>query len=67
MTEQREYWRNTLATLTTFVIVAAYAMGQIIEERKELKKNMVKRKGNKNQEGPNRRIQKIEKHIKELR
>ena len=42
-------------------------MGQIIEERKELKKNMVKRKGNKNQEGPNRRIQKIEKHIKELR
>ena len=56
-----------MATLTTFVIVAAYAMGQIIEERKELKKNMVKRKGNKNQEGPNRRIQKIEKHIKELR
>ena len=46
-----------MATLTTFVIVAAYAMGQIIEERKELKKNMVKRKGNKNQEGPNRRIQ----------
>ena len=67
MTEQTEYCRNTLATLTTFVIVAAYAMGQIIEERKELKKNMVKRKGNKNQEGPNRRIQKIEKHIKELR
>ena len=57
MTEQTEYCRNTLATLTTFVIVAAYAMGQIIEERKELKKNMVKRKGNKNQEGPNRRIQ----------
>ena len=67
MTEQTEYCRNTLATLTTFVIVTAYAMGQIIEERKELKKNMVKRKGNKNQEGPNRRIQKIEKHIKELR
>ena len=67
MTEQTEYCRNTLATLTTFVIVAAYAMGQTIEERKGLKKYMVKRKGNKNQEGPNRRIQKIEKHIKELR
>ena len=67
MTEQTEYCRNTLATLTTFVIVAADAMGQTIEERKGLKKYMVKRKGNKNQEGPNRRIQKIEKHIKELR
>ena len=67
MTEETEYCRNTLATLTTFVIVAADAMGQTIEERKGLKKYMVKRKGNKNQEGPNRRIQKIEKHIKELR
>ena len=67
MTEQTEYWRNTLETLATFVIVAAYAMGQPIEERKGLKKNVVKRKGNKNHEGPNRRIQKLEKHIKELR
>ena len=56
-----------MATLTTFVIVAAYAMGQTTKERKGLKKNMVKRKGNKNHEGPNRRIQKLEKHIKELR
>ena len=67
MTEQTEYCRNTLATLTTFVIVAAYAMGQTTKARKGLKKNMVKRKGNKNHEGPNRRIQKLEKHIKELR
>ena len=42
-------------------------MGQTIEERKGLKKNVVKRKGNKNHEGSNRRIQKLEKHIKELR
>ena len=56
-----------MATLTTFVIVAAYAMGQTIEERKGLKKNMLKRKGNKNHKGPNKRIQKLEKHIKELR
>ena len=56
-----------MATLTTFVIVAAYAMGQTIEERKGLKKNMLKRKGTKNHKGPNRRIQKLEKHIKELR
>ena len=53
-----------METLTTF---ATYAMGQTIEERKGLKKNVVKRKGNKNHEGPNRRIQKLEKHIKELR
>ena len=42
-------------------------MGQTIEERKGLKKNMLKRKGNKNHKGPNKRIQKLEKHIKELR
>ena len=41
-------------------------MGQTIEERKGVKRNE-KRKENKNQEGPNRRIQKIEKEIKGLR
>ena len=41
-------------------------MGQTIEERKGVKRNE-KRKENKNQEGPNRRIRKLEKQIKELR
>ena len=45
---------------------AVYNMGQTIEERKGVKKNE-KRKENKNQEGPNRRIRKLEKQIKELR
>ena len=48
------------------VIDAVYAMGQTIEERKGVKRNE-KRKENKNQEGPNRRIRKLEKQIKELR
>ena len=48
------------------VIDAVYNMGQTIEERKGVKKNE-KRKANKNQEGPNRRIRKLEKQIKELR
>ena len=42
------------------VIDAVYAMGQTIEERKGLKRNK-KRKGKKNQQGPSRRIQKLEK------
>ena len=42
------------------VIDAVYAMGQTIEERKGLKMNE-KRKENKNQERPNRRIRKHEK------
>ena len=41
-------------------------MGQTIEERKGVKRNE-KRKENKNQEEPNRRIRKLEKQIKELR
>ena len=48
------------------VIDAVYAMGQTIEERKGVKRNE-KRKENKNQEGPNRRIRKLKKQIKELR
>ena len=42
------------------VIDAVYAMGQTIEERKGVKRNE-KRKENKNQEGPNRRIRTFEK------
>ena len=42
------------------VIDAVYAVGQTIEERKGVKRNE-KRKVNKNQEGPNRRIRKLEK------
>ena len=41
-------------------------MSQTIEERKGLKWNE-KRKENKNLEGPNRRIRKLEKQIKEWR
>ena len=41
-------------------------MGQTTEERKGVKRNK-KRKESKNQEGPNRRIRKLEKQIKELR
>ena len=39
------------------VIDAVYAMGQTIEERKGLKRN--KKRKDKNQEGPNRRIRKL--------
>ena len=46
------------------IIDAVYAMGEIIEERKGLKRN--EKRKNINQEGPNRRIQKLEKQIKEL-
>ena len=53
---------NNICTVTD----AVYAMGQSIEERKGVKRNE-KRKENKNQEGPNRRIRKREKKIKELR
>ena len=48
------------------VIDAVYAIGQTIKEKKGLKRNG-KRIENKNQEGPNRRIGKLEKQIKELR
>ena len=41
-----------------------FSMGQTIEKRKELKMN---EKSKKIQEGPNRRFQKLEKKIKELR
>ena len=47
------------------VIDAVYAMAQTIEERKGLKRN--EKRKDKNQEGPNRRIQKLEKQIKDLR
>ena len=47
------------------VIDAVYAMGQTIEERKGLKRN--EKRKDKNQKGPNRRIRKLEKQIKELR
>ena len=47
------------------VIDAVYAIGQTIKEKKGLKRNG-KRIENKNQEGPNRRIGKLEKQIKEL-
>ena len=46
------------------IIDAVYAMGEIIEDRKGLKRN--EKRKNINQEGPNRRIQKLEKQIKEL-
>ena len=45
------------------VIDAVYAMVQIVEERKGLKRNE-KRKEQKNEEGANKRIQKLEKQIK---
>ena len=49
------------------VVDAVYAIGRMIEERKGLKRKE-KRKGKKNNlDGPNRRIRKLEKHIKELR
>ena len=48
------------------VIDGVYTMDQTIKERKGLKRNE-KRKENKNKEGPNRRVQKLEKHTKELR
>ena len=48
------------------VISAVYAMGKTTEERKGVKRNE-KRNEKKNQEGPNRRIGKLEKQIKELR
>ena len=48
------------------VIDAVYAIGQTIKEKKRSKRNG-KRIENKNQEGPNRRIGKLEKQIKELR
>ena len=48
------------------VIDAVYAMGQTIEERKGVKRNE-KMKENKKREGPNRRIRKLQKQIKELR
>ena len=41
-------------------------MGKTTEERKGVKRNE-KRNEKKNQEGPNRRIGKLEKQIKELR
>ena len=47
------------------VMDAVYAMGQTIEERKGLKRN--EKRKDKNQKGPNRRIRKLEKQIKELR
>ena len=47
------------------VIDAVYAMGQTIKEIKRLKRN--KKRKDKNQEGPNRRTQKLEKQIKVLR
>ena len=47
------------------VMDAVYAMGQTIEERKGLKRN--EKRNDKNQEGPNRPIRKLEKQIKELR
>ena len=46
------------------IIDAVYAMGEIIEDRKGLKRN--EKRKNINQEGPNRRIQKLEKQIQEL-
>ena len=48
------------------VIDGVYTMDQTIKERKGLKRNE-KRKENKNKEGPNRRVQKLKKHTKELR
>ena len=48
------------------VIDAVYAKGQTIQERKGVKRNE-KRKENKKQVGPNRKIQKLEKQNKELR
>ena len=47
------------------VIDAVYAVSQTIEERKGVKRNE-KRKENKNQEGPNRRIRNLAKQMKEL-
>ena len=48
------------------VIDATYVMGQTIEERKGVNRNE-KRKENKNQEGPNRRIQNLAKQMKDFR
>ena len=48
------------------VVNAVYAVGRTIEERKELKRS-TKTKETKSKEGPNRRIQKLEKQIKNVR
>ena len=53
---------NKICTVTD----AVYAMGQTIAKRKRARRNE-KRKENENQDRPNRRIQKLEKKIKELR
>ena len=42
-------------------------MGRTIEERKGFKRNKKRNEKRKNQDGQNRRIQKLEKQIKELR
>ena len=52
---------SNICTVTDVV----YAMGQTIEERKGLKRN--EKRKDKNQEGSNRPIRKLEKQIKELR
>ena len=54
---------NTNNTCT--IIDVVYAMGQAFQERKGLKRN--EKRKDKNQEGPNRRIRKLEKEVKELR
>ena len=48
------------------VVDAVYAMDQTTEERERLKQNE-KRKNQKNQEGPNSRIEKLDNQFKELR
>ena len=68
MTEQTKYWKKHFGNANNIrtVIDTVYAMGQTIEERKGVKRNE-KMKENKKQEGPNRRIRKLQKQIKELR
>ena len=49
------------------VVDAVYAMGRTIEERKGLKRKDKRKEQKNKRDGPNRRIRKLEKQIKELR
>ena len=49
------------------VVDAFYAMGRTIEERKGLKRKDKRKEQKNKRDGPNRRIRKLEKQIKELR
>ena len=49
------------------VVDAVYAMGRTIEERKGLKQKDKRKEQKNKRDGPNRRIRKLEKQIKELR